>query len=207
MWGKGRRTDAYRGRHRILGENFSLLHQLISTNQMWNRAGFGAGAPKPDLQSWLDKTQPPFSMTWFAQGEYDRALAIFRDKQTVFSLLMVNGGPGQHANSPYYPLPFSNMIVAGVADSGYKHPQLLPKFTLTDGSELIGTAFIKNIRSQKNGAQHVVTYQQDALTQLGKNVPVKDSRIKLETKAAHRCCVARLARLWLARFPPSASPH
>ena len=182
MWGKGRRTDAYRGRHRILGENFSLLHQLISTNQMWNKAGFGADVPKPDLQSWLEKTQPPFSMIWFAQGEYDRALAIFRDKQTVFSLLMVNGGPGQHANSPYYPLPFSNMIVAGVADSGYKHAQLLPKFTLTDGSELIGTAFIKNIRSRKNGAQHVVTYQQDELTQLGKNVPVKDSRIKLETK-------------------------
>ena len=30
-------------------------------------------------QAWLDKNRPPFSVTAFAQGEYDRALAIFRD--------------------------------------------------------------------------------------------------------------------------------
>ncbi len=182
LWGKGRRTDAYRGRHRILGENFSLLHQLISTNALWNKAGFVNKLPKTDLQAWLDKTQPPFSLTWFARGEHDRALAIFRDKQHVFSLLMVNGGAGQHANSPYYPLPFSNAIVAGVADSGYRHPQLLPKFTLADGTQLIATAFIKNIHAEKRAGKHVVTYQQDGLTRLGMNVPLKDARIKLETE-------------------------
>jgi hypothetical protein len=98
---------------------------------------------------------------------------------------MVNGGPSQHANSPYYPLPFSNALVAGISDSGYQHPQLLPKFTLADGSELIPTAFIKNIQtkgSDKNDKQFVVSYQQDALTLLGKNRPVKDSRISLKTK-------------------------
>ncbi|HEX5344755.1 MAG TPA: hypothetical protein VFX55_19840, partial [Duganella sp.] len=58
MWGKGRRTDTYRGKHRILGENFSLLHQLIYTNQTWNKAGFKDVQPKADLQAWLDKNRP-----------------------------------------------------------------------------------------------------------------------------------------------------
>ena len=181
MWGKGRRTDAYRGKHRILGENFSLIHQLIFTTEFWHKAGFADKRPKAGLQAWLDKTQPPFKLTWFAQGEYDRALAIYRDKRHVFSLLMVNGGASQHDNSPYYPLPFAPGLIAGVADGGAEHAQLLPKFLLADGSQLIGTAYLKNIKSQHKGRKASVSYRQDELTLLGKKAPVKDGRIKLET--------------------------
>jgi len=182
LWDQGRRTDAYRGKHRILGENFSLLHQLISTNEMWNKAGFRDQLPKADLQAWLDRTQPRFSLTWFARGEYDRALAIFRDRRAVFSLLMVNGGPEQHANSPYYPLPFAPGIVSGIADSGFRHPQLLPKFTLADGTQLMGAAFIKDIHTAADQDKYRVSYRQDELDKLGRTVPQKDTRIKLETE-------------------------
>jgi hypothetical protein len=182
MWGKGRRTDTYRGKHRILGENFSLLHQLISTDDMWNRAGMKDAAPRADLAAWLVRARPAFSLTRFAGGEYDRALAIWRDGPHVFSLSMINGGPSQHANSPYYPLPFSYGIVSGIADSGAAHPQLLPKFRLADGSELIATAFMKDIQAHDVDGGYRVTYRQDALTKLGKNVPVKDTRIAVETE-------------------------
>jgi hypothetical protein len=37
MWKKGRRTDGYRAENRILGENLSLTHQLLYTNDIWNR--------------------------------------------------------------------------------------------------------------------------------------------------------------------------
>jgi hypothetical protein len=181
MWGKGRRTDAYRGKHRILGENFSLLHQLISTNDMWNMAGMKDAKPKADLQAWLDRNRPEFSVTTFAQGEYDRALAIYRDGKHVVSLNMINGGASQHANSPYYPLPFSPGIVSGIADGGIAHAQLLPKFTMADGSQLIATAYIQDIRSSSDDHRHTVSYRQDALDKVGKNGPVKDGRIKLET--------------------------
>ncbi|WP_207221217.1 hypothetical protein [Pseudoduganella lutea] len=184
LWNKGRRTDAYRGKHRILGENFSLLHQLIATNELWNRAEMKGVTPRQDLAAWFERTRPKFSLTRFARGEYDRALAIWRDKGHVFSLSLINGGQGQHANSPYYPLPFAHNVVAGVADSGHAHPQLLPKFTLADGSELIATAFMKDIRSSARGAGHVVTYRQDELTRLGKNLPQKDGRIRVETEYA-----------------------
>jgi hypothetical protein len=181
MWSDGRRTDAYRGKHRILGENFSLLHQLIATNEMWNRAGMKDVAPRKDLAAWLARSRPQFSLTRFARGEHDRALAIWRDKGHVFSLSLINGGQSQHANSPYYPLPFAHGIVAGVADSGYSHPQLMPRFILADGSELIATAFMKDIEAQEQGGGHKVSYRQDALTRLGKNAPVADPRIRVET--------------------------
>lgn len=183
LWGKGRRTDAYRGIHRILGENYSLAHQLITANATWNKIGYRNKTPKSDLADWLTRTQSPFTLNWFAKGEYDRALAIYRDRQHVFSLLLVNGGAGQHGNSPYYPLPFSSNIISGIADSGYQQAQLLPKFTLADGAELIGTAFIKNIRSKQSAKRYQVSYQQSELTRIGDiNLPpVKDARITLKT--------------------------
>ncbi|MCD2517532.1 hypothetical protein LQ564_14550 [Massilia sp. G4R7] len=181
MWNGGRRTDTYRGKHRILGENFSLLHQLIATNEMWNKAGMKDVAPRADLAAWLERSRPKFSLTRFARGEHDRALGIWRDKGHVFSLSIINGGQSQHANSPYYPLPFAHDVIAGVADSGHAHPQLLPKFTLADGSELIATAWMKDIETRAQGSGQLVTYRQDALTRLGKNVPVADPRIKVET--------------------------
>lgn len=181
MWGKGRRTDTYRGKHRILGENFSLLHQLIYTNDTWNKAGMKDAPPKADLQAWLDKTRPQFSTTTFAQGEYDRALTVFRDGRHIVSLNIINGGISQHDNSPYYPLPFAPGIVSGVADSGSAHPQLLPKFTMADGAQLIGTAWIKDIKTSQAGHRYTVSYRQDELDRLGKRSPVKDGRIKLQT--------------------------
>lgn len=181
MWGKGRRTDTYRGKHRILGENFSLLHQLLSTNETWNEAGFKDVRPKADLQAWLDQNRPKFSVTTFAQGDYDRALAIFRDGRHVVSLNMINGGASQHDNSPYYPLPFAPGMVSGVADGGGAHAQLLPKFVMADGAQLIGAAWIKDIRTSSSGQRHTITYRQDELDKLGKRAPLKDGRIKLQT--------------------------
>jgi hypothetical protein len=181
MWNGGRRTDTYRAKHRILGENFSLSHQLIFTNDFWNRSGMKDAKPKADLQAWLDKTRPRFSSTWFARGDYDRALAVYRDKGHVFSLAMINGGDSQYDNSPYYPLPFAPGIVAGTPDSGAEHAQLLPKFTLADGTQLLPVAYIKDIRTDSRGGKARVSYRQEALARLGKKGPSPDGRIRLET--------------------------
>jgi hypothetical protein len=181
MWNGGRRTDTYRARHRILGENFSLSHQLIFTNEFWNRAGMKDARPRAGLQAWLDKTRPRFSTTWFARGDHDRALAVYRDKDHVFSLAMINGGDSQFDNSPYYPLPFASGIIAGTPDSGAEHAQLLPKFTLGDGTQLLPVSYIKDIRTEAKGKGARVSYRQDALAKLGKKGPSKDERIRLET--------------------------
>ncbi|NJN00520.1 MAG: hypothetical protein HC793_02495 [Aquincola sp.] len=185
MWGKGRRTDSYRAKHRILGENFSLIHQYIACNALWNAGGLQGQHPQHDLGDWLSRTQPAFSTTWFARDSGDRgdrALVLVRDGRDVFSLPLINGGPGQHANSPYYPLPFAEGLVAGIPDSGAQHPQLLPLFTLADGSELLPTSFIRSISSGSGDSGHWVGYTQDALNRLGANAPVADPRLRLVTR-------------------------
>jgi hypothetical protein len=200
MWTQGRRTDAYRAEHRILGENFSLLHQLFAANARWNEAGFRDATPPADLKAWVDKTQAKFKMVWFAKGEYERALVMLRDGDTLFSLPLINGGREQHANSPYYPLPFAQGLVAGTPDSGPAEPQLLPSFELADGSQLIGTSFIRRIETREDGAAHEISYQQDALSRQGLNTPVKDTRITLETR--YRFEPGRVIRS--DRYTPSA---
>jgi hypothetical protein len=112
MWNEGRRTDTYRAKHRILGENFSLSHQLIFTTDFWNAGGHeGCQAEGRTCRPGSTRRARAFSTTWFARGEYDRALAIYRDKGHVFSLAMINGGDSQYDNSPYYPLPFASGVV------------------------------------------------------------------------------------------------
>jgi hypothetical protein len=184
LWGQGRRTDKYRGKHRILGENLSLAHQFIMTNETWKKAGFGNQAPLTHLDDWVEKTQPQNKLVWFAKGDFDRALFLRRDKNHLFSLLMVNGGKSQHDNSPYFSLPYSNGLISGVADSGGSHAQLLPKLTLADGSVLIPAAYIRNIQISdfiSNPQTVTLSFEQDMLDKLGQPYPVADARVSLKT--------------------------
>jgi hypothetical protein len=181
LWRHGRRTDGYRGEHRILGENFSLIHQLITTNELWNRAGFKNQAPRADLGAWLEKTQSRFDLIWFARGRYDRALVLYRDRGRVFSLPLINGGTSQHHHAPYYPLPFSPRVLEAQPDSGHRFPLLMPKFVLDDGSELLATSFAKNVEFQTQGAKATLSYRQDELDRLEGAAPIADARITAST--------------------------
>ena len=60
LWEHGRRTDAYRGKHRILGENLSLGRQYIYTNAIWNELGFKDQAADPSYGAWLDPPAAPY---------------------------------------------------------------------------------------------------------------------------------------------------
>ncbi|WP_254518427.1 hypothetical protein, partial [Salmonella enterica] len=87
----------------------------------------------PRFQAWLDRL-PKRTVTWFARGRYDRLVVTLRDGGHVIGLPIINGGEGQHMNTPYYPIPFSPGMLQGVADGVF--PQLLPRLTLEDGARL-----------------------------------------------------------------------
>ena len=175
MWEKGRATDAYRGKARILGENFSLSDQLIKTNDVWNHLGYKNRAASEGFDAWLAGLRKT-TLTWFAKGEYDRALVTYRDRAHVFSLPMVNGGPTYHSRNAYFPIPYSRGVVEDSPNAGY--PQLLPKFSLTDGAELMPLAFMRGIALTKEG----VSYSQDGLDRVGTNTPVKDVRMSVDVR-------------------------
>ncbi len=178
MWAHGRRTDAYRGKHRILGENLSLGRQYIYTSAIWNELGFKDKAPDPGFSTWLDKL-PKRTVTWFARGKNDRLVVTLRDRGRVIGLPIINGGESQHMNTPYYPIPFSPGMLQGVADGVF--PQLLPRITLADGAQLAPLAYAKEVKVDGQGAKTTITYSQDQLDRLGGKAPVADDRFSVRT--------------------------
>lgn len=182
LWDGGRRTDAYRGKHRILGENLSLARQYVYTNALWNRMGYEDRAPTTDLAAWRN-SRPKAVLTWFSR-EADREFALFtwRDGGRVFGLPLINGGPGQHMNNPYYPIPFSPDVLSGAADADF--PQLTFRYTLTDGREVQASGAYRGIRHEARDSEDVVSYETPAFNQLGGAAPVAEPNITATTTHA-----------------------
>ena len=185
LWSRGRRTDAYRGSFRRFGENLSLAHQFSYTNMIWNQLGYRDQAPRADFAQALEEL-PRQSVTWFARGhpggpmgQYDRMLLTRRDGEHIIGLPLISGGPSQHMHSPYFPIPFSRGMLAGVADGS--QPLLLPQFTLADGSRLMPLAFIRDVAVAVHGRRTQVTYRQSELDRLGGESPVADERLSVKT--------------------------
>ena len=179
LWDHGRKTDAYRGKHRILGENLSLAHQLIYTNAIWNRLGLTDAVPDAGFEAWLDR-RPTSMTTWFARGDHDRVLVTYRDGDRVIGLPLINGGPTQHMNTPYFPIPFSPGVLAGAADETF--PQLVPRLTLADGSMLMPLSYFKDVAVAGDGARTTVSYHQDELDRMGEEAPRPDTRARIRTR-------------------------
>jgi hypothetical protein len=178
LWDGGRRTDAYRGKHRILGENLSLARQHVYTNAIWNGLGYKDAAPDLAFTQKL-KRLPPVTVTWFARGEYDRALVTRRDLGRVIGLPLINGGAGQHMNNPYYPAPFSPGMLSGAPDASYPH--LLPRFVLKDGASLAPLSYFRDVQVATRGRATTVTYRQSEMDRLGAPAPAKDARLAVST--------------------------
>ncbi|HWM68578.1 MAG TPA: hypothetical protein VNO35_18455 [Steroidobacteraceae bacterium] len=176
MWDQGRRTDAYRGKFRILGENLSLAHQFVYTNAFWNQLGFQDRPPMPDFAAALQHL-PKRTVTWFARGEYDRMLLTLRDRGHVLGLPLINGGTSQHMHNPYFPIPYSPGMLDSVADGSA--PQLIPQLTLADGAVLAPLAYFQHVSVLERTHRTVITFQQPQLDKLGTESPVADDRFSL----------------------------
>jgi hypothetical protein len=176
MWDQGRRTDTYRGKFRILGENLSLAHQFVYTNAAWNQLGFQDKPPQPDFVAALNRL-PKRAVTWFVRGEYDRMLLTLRDRGHVIGLPLINGGQSQHMHNPYFPIPFSPGMLDGIADGN--SPQLIPQLSLSEGSVLAPLAYFQHVKVTERGTETVITFQQPCLDRLGSPSPIPDDRFSL----------------------------
>ena len=179
MWDKGRRTDDYRDKHRILGENLSLARQYIYTNEEWNELGFKDKPSDHGYAAWLSRL-PASTLTWFAKGDFDRALLTLRDGRHVIGLPLINGADAQHMNNPYFPVPASTGLFSGAADATY--PELVPQITLEDGSVLMPLAWFRDVKVTHVGATTILTYRQDLADRMGGKDAAKDSRLTFETR-------------------------
>jgi hypothetical protein len=178
LWDGGRRTDDYRGKFRILGENLSLTHQYAYTSALWSRMGYKDKVPAADSSKAIDAL-PRRQETWFSRGQYDRLLVTVRDGDRLISLPIQNGGDSQHMHTPYFPIPFSPGMLEGVPDG--VAPMMIPRLTLSDGSALMPLAFFKDAKVVANGKRTTVTFQQAELDRMGGSAPIADARVAVRT--------------------------
>jgi hypothetical protein len=178
LWDEGRRTDDYRGKFRILGENLSLAYQFAYTNDGWNTIGYTDRPIMRDFAVALER-RPERSVTWFARGVYDRLLVTRRDGARIVGLPLISGGATHHMRHPYFPIPFSRGVLEGVPDG--TAPVLVPRFTLADGAQLMPLAFIRDVTVHDMSGATTVTYRQTEMDRLGKSAPVADDRLAVTT--------------------------
>lgn len=179
LWDNGRRTDAYRGKFRILGENLSLAHQFVYTNDWWNKLGYADRKPTASFAK-LAAALPKRRVTWFAKGDYDRLLVTIRDRGRLVSLPIINGGESQHDHNPYFPIPFSPGMLDGVADGSA--PLLVPQIRLADGATLMPLAYFRNATVEERGARTLVRFDQTELDRMGDKGPRPDKRFSVATR-------------------------
>ncbi|RQT54311.1 hypothetical protein [Burkholderia cepacia] len=160
MWVKGRGTDAYRGKPRVMGENFSLLHQYLYVNAWWNKLGFGGKAPMADADynAWLDAL-PRYTLTWYNRPNdpahpYSAALVTVRDGRRVINLNL-SQAPDYNSFTPYYPVPSSDKLTYGTTDLGYA--LLIPQVSY-NGKTYIPVTYYRNLNVQQGNGQVIVSF-------------------------------------------------
>ncbi|UAW63383.1 hypothetical protein KMZ15_04545 [Mycoavidus sp. HKI] len=171
LWVKGRGTDAYRGKPRVMGENFSLLHQYMYMNAWWNKLNFGgkASMPDPDFQAWLDM-MPHYTLTWYnlptdKAHPYSAALITVRDEKRIINLNL-NQAPDFDLQTPYYPIPFSDKLIYGTADLSYA--LLIPQISY-NGKTYIPVTYYQNLSVQECNGQVMVSFDMANFRQTVKN--------------------------------------
>jgi len=187
MWDKGRRTDAYRNKGRILGENMSLSMQLVDTYEAWAKLGY---EHTPVTRNICNNTKTGTHADYFAfaLGTYKRGLAIVHDGKHSFSLPLINGGGGTsggaqitkyyYANA-YLPAPFEIGTLEVAADSW--HPNLVPRLTLSNGSQIMPIANFTNIEQGMQGSEYKISYTIDAQCIVGDATPARHAEISSKT--------------------------
>lgn len=148
LWEEGRATEAYRGKHRILGESLTLLHQHLYTQHIWQKLGFYEADRDPQaFREWLGQL-PTSTLTWFEKGKYEYALLTWRDGDRIFNVPLVNGHE-YHALSTYLPIPYSHNLIQGVPDLAL--PLLMPTLQLEDGQQLAPLCWFQQIKCWEEG--------------------------------------------------------
>ncbi|SFB83584.1 hypothetical protein SAMN05660443_0442 [Marinospirillum celere] len=161
LWEDGRVTDGYRGKHRILGENFSLIYQHLYTQNIWQELGYSeAKLSKKEYQSWL-KQLPKATLTWFhkgKEGDSQQALFTYRDKDRIFNLPLVNGEEYVR-HSTYLPIPYTREVIQGQPDT--EVPLLLPVIQEPTGEGLWPVGRFTEISLQQEAEGYTLTWQQE----------------------------------------------
>jgi len=178
MWNDGRKTDDYRNKNRILGENLSLPLQYIHSYEYWKSIGFSKTEPLKKLDKFKNLL-PIYSKFEFSSNIYSRNLYIIRDRDHVITIPFINGSEKYYRETPYLPIPNEFDVFTTSANS--VHPNLIPKLILNNGIEAMPIVYYENIKDNinyENNRELIIECNLSKLAQLGENSPREFDGIK-----------------------------
>ncbi len=167
MWDKGRRTDDYRNKNRILGENLSLNMQVINAYEHWKAAGFEDRQICPDYAQRI-AALPAYTYVPFAEGEYKRGAAIVRDGNRIWTLPLINGAHKYYDKDAYLHIPYQNMVLMGVPECN--HGQLIPQLIMENGDIYMPLVYTTEITPVTGQGCMVITCEYDGLCRMGNGI-------------------------------------
>ena len=165
LWEKGRKTDGYRNKNRILGENLSLSMQMIGAYEQWRGRGLIPEDDPGEGDAWTAPL-PMCSMTAFADTPLPRRLAVVRDGDTVWQLPLISGGDAYADRDPYLPVPRANLVLEAVPDA--VHGAWVPCLEMKDGALLLPAAYMDSVSMEAAGEECRITLRQQGFVQAEK---------------------------------------
>jgi hypothetical protein len=184
LWGDGQKTEKYRGKFRILGENLSLLHQHIYTVLIWQDLGFSYEGACHIPTPFVDKLPRGRLFSFGSSPQHGDHYATYfwrHQQRQVIAVPLINAAT-YHEQSVYLPIPQSPLFTFPKPQE--QVPYLLPKFIFSSGEQALPTAFFENIRAsfdqQGNG---LLEWHTPVLNLLGEDLPRGlDSCLTIQTK-------------------------
>ncbi|MFG6179127.1 tetratricopeptide repeat protein [Halomonas sp. THAF12] len=171
IWNDGKATDAYRGKHRILGENLSLLHHHLYSQRVWEQfPGYlNDQTLFEQYESWIER-MPDVKVTFFKKAECCYSVTTIRCDGDIVNIPLVNGE--RHYNQmAYQPVPFFTAKVGAIPD--YFKPVLRTIIRLSDGGEYIAYPCYETVDVQGKKQCFRLSFSASHLTRLNEALPEK----------------------------------
>lgn len=168
LWDKGRKTDSYRNKNRILSESLNLCMHVISCYEHWKNANLEQFEGYNEYSKTLEDLKP-YSFVTFAEENYIRSLAIIRDGKHVWSLPFVSGGQKYYNKDPYLQIPSQNRVLESVPEG--THRQLIPQLILNNGSVYMPLVYTSKINPIIEANQMKICCEYEGLCCMDDNDP------------------------------------
>jgi hypothetical protein len=169
IWSDGRATDSYRGKNRILGENFSLLYQHIYCQREWEKCSCysDSQAGYNGYLAWVNK-MPSIKVTDFNISTCHYTVITFRNGDLIINIPLVNGE--RHYNQAVYqPIPFAIPQIGAIPD--YFKPIFRGIIRLAGGDQYIAYPCYRDIEISGDAKELRISFSSFRLAKIGSKLP------------------------------------
>lgn len=175
LWDKGRKTDHYRNKNRILSETISICMHVIDSYEQWKCAGFEERMACDNYMEMLNNLSP-YTYVSFSDDLYKRSLAIIRDGKQIWTLPFVSGGKQYYHKDAYLPIPFQTNVIEYVPECS--HGQLTPQLIMENGDIYMPLAYTTHITPSIEKNKMTLTCEYDGLCKMACVAPEKVNKGK-----------------------------